>query len=153
MSMLANEETLMTSNDQSITLSTHRIIQRSSQMSKEIFLKDLTSHEIIKKKTEGYYFVLATIFFITTTILLILRIQNESIFNQMDTEQKNLLTGFSLFLTILALYYATTSYEKILKISGKFSEIEIPIKDLSEQTLYKFTKCMFAESELRKKEE
>ena len=152
MSSLANEEILMTSNDKSVTLTTHRVIQRDNQMTKEIFLKDVTSHEIIKKRG-SYYFVLAVIFFIPTIILLFLWSQNESPFNDMTDENKKFLIGAPAFLTILAAYYAMTSYKRFLKISGRFNEIEFSIKSFNEQALNKFINRLITESENRKKEE
>jgi len=54
MDSLKDEKILMISNDNSITLKTHRVFQRTETSNKEILLKNIISHEIVKRKMTYY---------------------------------------------------------------------------------------------------
>ncbi len=152
MSNLSKEEVLLSSNDNSITLTTHRVLQKTSKINKEILLKDIVGTEIVKRRST-YYIVLAIMFILLASFLYILKLQNKAPFDTMEESAINFLPGVSAFLAILAIYYTFTSTKKVLKISGRFNEIEFLITELSESSLSKFINQLTVESDNRKRED
>lgn len=138
------ENIILTSNDDSITLTNHRIIQRDSEINKEIFLKDIVSNEIIKKKSK-YYLILCGIFIILSFV---------TIQNVLENENFEIMPLFYILLILLVIstYLYFTKSDKYLKISGKYNFIEFSIKNLNESNLNKFRNTLLIESENRKKE-
>jgi magnesium-transporting ATPase (P-type) len=140
-----NTETIiLTSNDDSITLTNHRIIQRNSEVNKEIFLKDIVSNEIVRKKSK--YYLTLTIIFILASIFTIYSILESENFEIMP------LFYFILILLAISVFQYLTKTDKYLKISGKYNFIEFSIKNLNDSNLNKFRNTLLVESENRKKE-
>ncbi|AWM14979.1 hypothetical protein DI487_14715 [Flavobacterium sediminis] len=137
------EHIILTSNDDSITLTNFRVIQKSSDLNKEILLKDIVSNEIVKKKSH-YYLVLTCIFtslsiFTLYSILESKKLQNMPLFY------------FVFILFLISIYLYLSRIDKYLKISGKYNFIEFSIKNLNESNLNKFRNTLLIESENRKK--
>lgn len=168
MSALKNEQTLLNSNDGSITLTTHRVIEQSDSSNKEIMLSDFVSYEVINKKS-NYYKTLSIIFFLTSAIFgiwsLVKKQDNQRLGSklrdafQLDSisndQQMQIITGvfgFSVFLLFCSLVLFIRSGDKCLQINGKYNSLEFSVKDLRTQSLNKFIGTLLSESEKRKKE-
>lgn len=142
----------MSSNDNAITLTTHRVLQKSSESNKEIMLKDIVSHEVIKKRSKYYLFL--TVFFIT--LLIICTIFYFSQGGTIEYTEINTVTaiiGIFFILTLFALYLYIMTREKFLKLTGRFNEIEFPLNNLNKSSLNKFLNRLTVESENRKRED
>ena len=142
----------MTSNDNSITLTTHRVLQKTAEVNKEIFLKDIVSHEIIRKRHK-YFQILTFLFGIPTVFIYALYFSEASMFNRMSEGETISLLVISFVLTFLSAFYFLTTHEKFFRISGRFSDIEFSIKGLGQSGLNKFANRLSVESDNRKKEE
>lgn len=138
------ENIILTSDDDSITLTNIRVIQRNKEMNKEILLKDIVSNEIIRKKSK-YYLALIIIFTLLSTFSLYKILESENL------DQLQILY-FILFLLIYSVFLYLTKIDKCLKISGKYNSIEFSIKNLSESSLNKFRNTLLIESENTKTE-
>src|SRR5574343_92095 len=160
MALLSKEEIIMTSDDNAITLTTLRVLQKTSEVNKEILLKDIVSQEIIRKRS-GYYKVLSLVFGIPTFILWCLFVTKSRPFertidNMFDRTNENgeaEIIIIPLILTIISIYLLLTTSEKYLRISGRFNEIEFTIRDLSQSSLNKFLNRLTIESDNRKRED
>lgn len=140
MSNINSEEIILNSNDNSITLTTHRIMQREKGFYKEIFLSDVVSHMEIKKRIT-YYKVLSVILAIPVLLLL----GNQS----SDTEP--FLIFFCILLAI-SVILLLTRFENFLKISGRYNEIIFSIEKIDQSSLNKFITRLIVESENRKRD-
>jgi uncharacterized membrane protein len=145
---ISKEEIIMSSNDNSVTLTTHRVLYKTSTANKELLLKDMMAYEVIKKRA-NYYKVLLIVFGALTVLLYLLKISNSS---EVSEEQKNTPLIISAILTGISLVLFLDRTEKFLKISGRFNEIEFSLKDLSEKSLNKFLNRLSIESDNRKRE-
>lgn len=146
---LANETILMNSDDNSVTLTTHRVLFKTSNVNKEIMLKDLVSHEIIKKRA-NYYKKLLIFFGAITILAFIIFIANGPYAYVSDGTKVSIF--FPLTLTGIALFLFLDRTEKYLKLSGRFNEIEFSLSNLSESSLNKFLNRLIVESDNRKRE-
>lgn len=169
MSSLKNEEVLMVSNDGLVTLTTHRVLQKSKDSTKELMLVDFISYEIFSKRVK--YYKLLTIFFLIACIGTGIAAYYE---NEANTEflirNTNLALSFrehgtsyeedgwrkawlfSGFLFIIALLMFLLSKSKHVKLDGKFSSIKFSVKNLTGVDRDKFINGVIRESEARKKE-
>ncbi len=152
MSTLSKEEVILSSNDNSITLTTHRILQKTKDTSKEIFLKDILSHEVIRRRSK-YYLLVFVIFGILSLIQYLLYLQKSSPFNDPNEGETSAIPIIPALITGFALLFYLTTIERFLKISGRFNELEFSLKRLSQDSLNKFISRMAVESDNRKKEE
>jgi len=144
MDSLKNETILMTSNDNSVTLTTHRIFQRTETTNKEIQLKNIISHEIVKRKMT-YYKVLTVLFVLIALYL----------YFEMESNYNDAIVGLFWFCIILALISAIflfTTFKKSLRISSYFGVIEFSLSDIKSDSLNDFLNKMYHYAELRKKE-
>jgi len=167
MSNLSNEQTLMTSDNGLITLTTHRVLEKSSNLKKELLLSEFISYEVVTKRV-NYYKVLGIIFFVLSLVFgiwamiknqenqkFISRLQdafNRNGISNNDTLQA--ITGiftFSLFLFVISLLLYLTTGDKYLKITGRFSTLDFSIKNLGKTSLNKFTSALIVESDRRKR--
>ena len=152
MAGLSKEEIIMSSNDNSITLTTHRILQKSTQVHKEMMLKDILAHEIIKKRS-NYYKILSLFFGVLTIFLFILYFTKSSPFDLAGKTEILVMLIVPLILATISIFLLLSSHVKYLKISGRFNDIEFSLKNLSEQSLNKFLSRLIIESDNRKREE
>jgi len=152
MTPLSKEEIVLSSNDNSITLTTHRVMQKTSLVTKEMFLKDILSHEVLKKRPK-YYLIIFIIFGVLSLILSYLYLQKSSPFDNPEENATIVLLIIPISITFFACLFYIFTYEKFLKISGKFNEIEFSLKYLSQDGLNKFLNRLAVESDNRKKEE
>lgn len=144
MESLKDERIILTSNDNSVTLTTHRVFQRTDTNNKEILLKNIISHEIVKRKMT-YYKVLTLIFLLLTLYLYIV----------VESDYNNIVVGifwFSFIITGISSIFLFTTFKKYLKISSYFGEIEFSLSDIKSESLNDFLNKMYHYAELRKKE-
>lgn len=171
MSTLQNEMTLLTFNDHSITLTTHRLLQRTSTLNKEIMLTDFLSFEIVSRRSR-FFRGLLWFFVLTTTALGIWCFSVHQRASQWDEvaiarlrqlgsrgsdldEQIQISTGllgFSAVLLGISLLLFLIIRSRVLRISGKFSEINIPTAILKNDSLNRFVNTLVTESDNRKRE-
>jgi hypothetical protein len=168
---LKNESTVITSDDGSITLTTHRILQRDSQVNKEIMLTDYVSYETFGKRPR-YYKVLSILFLASGLIFGVLAYQQQQEISSFEgivrdqfyqwrsrgvspQEKLDLFTAlFVISLVLLSISLALWSIikKRMLRISGKYSQLEFSIDMVGRTSLNKFTLAIIAESDNRKKE-
>ncbi len=150
MTTFSNEEILLTSDDKAITLTNHRIIYKTPEVNQEMLLKDIVGHEIIKKK-EKYFLGLAA----AAVVALILYISSVRP-NNGERHGINVNVPPLVYLLIIlpfVFYFCYNAFQKkILKISGRYNNIEFSIKNLSQNSLDKFINRLSVESYNRKKE-
>jgi hypothetical protein len=150
---ISNEKTILVSNDSSITLTSHRVIQRDKNLHKEINLVDFLSYSIIKKRYT-YYKILSLIFGIITVSLISLIIATHEPSPYDDSERNGEIAVIVLipaFLALISILLLFTTSEKHMRISGKFNSLEFSIKKLSNTGLTEFLNTLSIESENRKK--
>lgn len=141
-----NEEILLTSNNNSIILTNHRIIYKTTVSNQEMFLKDIVGHEIVYKKSN--YFLGLAIAGIVVLILVMREAQfTTSRYGGGATNARILLILISIFLIG---YFRFT--KKLLKISGRYNNIEFSVRNLSQDSLNNFINRISVESDNRKKE-
>src|SRR5436190_21340764 len=70
---LSNERTLMTSDDGTVKLTSHRVIYQTKKTKHQLMLEDFESYEL-KKSHIGNYKLLTIIFSILTVLVLFIRI-------------------------------------------------------------------------------
>ena len=171
MSNLTHEQTIMSSNDGSITLTTHRILQRSPKFNKEMMLADFISYEQVNGKSR--YYKTLTLIFLSLAIIFGFVYNNK--LHDLETlrgrfnmafqstlgehmsidEQIQLYQGlFVLFAVLLgiSLLLFLSSSSRSLKITGKFSIIEFSTKWLRDTSYSKFLNAIVTESDKRKRE-
>lgn len=168
---LNQESTIMVSNDGLITLTTHRLLQRSRDINKEMMLADFISYEQIDKRN-GSYKTLSVIFLIATIVFGVIynnkvhesetltgRINlalHRTVGEQMSlNEELQLYGGLTTLAGVLlgiALLLLLLSNRKYLRIAGKYSAIEFSTKNLRNDSFSKFTNALIIESDKRKRE-
>jgi hypothetical protein len=168
---LNQESTVMSSNDGSITLTTHRLLQRSRDINKEMMLTDFISYEQ-KGKRNSYYKVLTIIFSVAAVVFGVVynnkvqesetlrgrfnMVLHSTFGDQMSiNEQLQLYGGLTTLAAVLfgiSLFLFLLSNRKYLRITGKFSSIEFSINNLRGESFSKFTNALITQSDNRKKE-
>lgn len=171
MSSLTQEQTLLSSDDGSITLTTHRILQRSPEINKEIMLADFISYEQINRRSP-YYKVLTILLLAASIILGIIYFnkvqESETLFGRFKMAyQSSLGSEFSIneqlqlfgsLFTASAILFGISlvlllySNHKSLRLSGKYSTIEFPIRRMKDSSFNRFVSTVITESDKRKRE-
>lgn len=145
MQTFPNEKVLMTSDDNSITLTTHRIFQRNVEANKDLLLKHIVSHQVIKRKK--LYYKLLTVFFLIMTFL---AYQN---LNPRYDEEIFILVLILVALSIISACFLFIIQNRYLKIVSYFGEIEFSLSNMDQSSLNSFLNRMYDEMEKRKKED
>ncbi len=145
MQTFPNEKVLMTSDDNSITLTTHRIFQRNVEANKDLLLKHIVSHQVIKRKK--LYYKLLTVFFLIMTFL---AYQN---LNPRYDEEVFILVLILVSLSIISACFLFIIQNRYLKIVSYFGEIEFSLSNMDQSSLNSFLNRMYDEMEKRKKED
>lgn len=150
--MSTTEKVIISSNDESITLTNQRIIQREKNVYKEITLDDFISYEIVRKK-HPYYKILVVFFtcLILITYYVLMYVDKPPL---QEVEMNNILNGFIYFFGLLlsiALLILLFSSDKYLRINGKFNSILISLKYLKKGNLDQFLRALTIQFENRKK--
>lgn len=145
MQTFPNEKVLMTSDDNSITLTTHRIFQRNVEANKDLLLKHIVSHQVIKRKK--LYYKLLTVFFLIMTFV---AYQN---LNPRYDEEVFILVLILVGLSIISACFLFIIQNRYLKIVSYFGEIEFSLSNMDQSSLNSFLNRMHDEMEKRKKED
>lgn len=145
MQTFPNEKVLMTSDDNSITLTTHRIFQRNVEANKDLLLKHIVSHQVIKRKK--LYYKLLTVFFLIMTFV---AYQN---LNPRYDEEVFILVLILVSLSIISACFLFIIQNRYLKIVSYFGEIEFSLSNMDQSSLNSFLNRMYDEMEKRKKED
>ncbi|THD33379.1 MAG: hypothetical protein DI588_05425 [Flavobacterium johnsoniae] len=145
MQTFPNEKVLMTSDDNSITLTTHRIFQRNVEANKDLLLKHIVSHQVIKRKK--LYYKLLTVFFLIMTFV---AYQN---LNPRYDEEVFILVLILVALSIISACFLFIIQNRYLKIVSYFGEIEFSLSNMDQSSLNSFLNRMYDEMEKRKKED
>ncbi|PZQ84328.1 MAG: hypothetical protein DI548_09880 [Flavobacterium johnsoniae] len=145
MQTFPNEKVLMTSDDNSITLTTHRIFQRNVEANKDLLLKHIVSHQVIKRKK--LYYKLLTVFFLIMTFV---AYQN---LNPRYDEEVFILVLILVALSIISACFLFIIQNRYLKIVSYFGEIEFSLSNMDQSSLNSFLNRMHDEMEKRKKED
>lgn len=149
-----NEETILSSDDKSITLTNQRLIYKTQEVNKELLLKDLVGHEFIQKKQN--LFLGSGIAAGIITYIMIYSVAHPGIRSigeaarEENSPHYSVLIGLLLTIVFIVSYFFKT--KKYLKISGRFNFIEFSVSDLSKDGLNTFLNRLSIESENRKKE-
>lgn len=145
MQTFPNEKVLMTSDDNSITLTTHRIFQRNVEANKDLLLKHIVSHQVIKRKK--LYYKLLTVFFLIMTFV---AYQN---LNPRYDEEVFILVLILVALSIISACFLFIIQNRYLKIVSYFGEIEFSLSNMDQSSLNSFLNRMYDEMQKRKKED
>lgn len=142
----------MSADDNSITLTTYRILQKTNTLNKEILLKDIIGHEVIKKHN-NYYKGLLLLFGIPTVLLyLIYFLHPETYANASDTELQTILSMPTIITSVAATLFFTR-LDRWIRITGRFNNIEFSIGKLGDSSVNKFLNRMTIESDNSKRAE
>jgi|GEM_PF-1916905 len=160
------ESTLLASNDHSIILTTHRVIQRTASLNKEIMLADFVVYQLIGERSR-YYRNLMLCFLGIALLLGIWVFRNyqnagdeayltaRTFFDggaYLDDLSEDIRTSTALFklftgLFIIAVFVFAFSKSRLLRISGKYSYIDVPLKHLKTSSYNRFINALVLESE------
>lgn len=171
MSNLKDEAIVMSSNDGSITLTTHRLLQRTREINKEVMLTDFLAYEQITKRSR-YYTILTIVFFIIATILVIYYNykvnSSETLRGRFDMTFRDNLSdhlsvkeqlevygscaAFATLIFVISFLLYLFSKCNFLKVVGKYSSIEFSTRNLKNDSFNRFTNSLVVESDKRKRE-
>src|ERR1035437_2886530 len=135
MGINGKEVVLLTSDDNTITLTNYRIIYKTAEITKEMLLKDLLSHEIINKRQDIFLGLT-----IVTGIAGYFFIKNERENNYSGGINLSVPPAFYILILLLTIFLVCyfNFIKKELKISGRYSSIEFSVRNLSTNSLNKF---------------
>lgn len=145
MQIFPSEKILMTSDDNSITLTTHRIFQRNANANKDLLLKHIITHQVIKRRK--LYYKLLTVFFLIMTFIAYQNLgpgYDEKVF---------IVVLILVGLSVISACFLFVIQNRYLKIVSYFGEIEFSLSKIDESSLNKFLNRMYDEIEKRKKED
>jgi hypothetical protein len=155
---LREEETLMSSSDNSVKLTSHRIIHESEQGRRQIMLEDFESIQL-KRSSIGAYGILLLIFVSITLGSIYMKITN-----YYDGQYLNKSVGISLFdafwedkafivllfvLMVLHFFYLISRRNTII-IIGKYNSIEFRVKNFKAASVQKMLNKLVEQSNKRK---
>lgn len=148
---LHDEKVLMYSDDMSVRLTTHRIIQQSQTTKNEIMLEDYENYEIRSAHIGNYK--LLTIIFVFTTVLLLfkrgveyLEYPDDMFFNSLVSY----LLVLSASLLAISIHFYWISRRYFVRINGKFGYIEFRIINPKKKSVPAFLDRLFAQSNIVK---
>ncbi|MEO8406348.1 MAG: hypothetical protein ABI480_17190 [Chitinophagaceae bacterium] len=161
---LSDESELLSANDSSVVLTTHRIIVVSEKGKDQMMLIDFVSCKMDRKNI-GNYGRLSIIFFVLTCLSGILlelsNIHYQQVLQQLNLAIKDsnnpyeqllkLLTWVFGILFLLSLLLRAMAKRVVLQITGKYNQLEFRVRN--EMTLSSFINKLMDESEKRKQEQ
>jgi hypothetical protein len=155
---LEQEEVLMSSSDNLITLTTHRIIHKADKGKEQVMLNDYVSYEL-KKNHIGNYRILTICFLITTIWLSAWNIyeyfQYREILKQVNLNFLYYLFGFPANLSFLfvgiSFCFQLISRRYIVRINGKYNHFEFRVRSLKRKSLLRFLEVLAEQSDKMKK--
>ncbi|OJW41643.1 hypothetical protein [Terrimonas ferruginea] len=160
------ESTLLVSNDHSIMLTSHRVIQRTTSLNKEIMLADFVGYELIGERSKYYRNLMLCFLGIAVLLGLWAFRTYQNAGNEAYITARTFLDGgaylddlsediqisttlFRLFtgLFIISVFVFAFSKSRLLRISGKYSYIDVPLKHLKTSSYNRFINALIMESE------
>lgn len=164
MSELNQEEILLSSDDGSVTLTTHRVIKETGETRSQILLEDFKNYELktihigyskILSKIITIIFLIITIFFILSRINLYLETRDlpynsdaglfEILFSGGNIYFVLSILGLSIFLFVIAKRH-------MIYINGRHNTIEIRVRNRSKKSLRRFLETLESQSDKIKKQ-
>ena len=150
---LSDEKTLMYSDDRSVKLTTHRIVQQGQTKNNQIMLEDYENYEIRSAHIGNYKFL--TIVFAITTVLLLIK-RGAEYLEYPDRIFFNFLSSYlsvlSAFLFVIAVHFYYISRRYFLRINGKFGHIEFRIVKKKKKSICKFLDTLVTQSNVFRKQ-
>ena len=155
---LSEEETLMTSSDNSVKLTTHRFIYESEKGRQQIMLEDFESFRL-KRSSIGSYGILLLLFLLFIFILTFSKIenyyQNPELFKRSDIGFFDFFlkdTGYIVMLFVLAIlhFFYLISRRNTITVIGKYNSIEFRVKNFKAASVQKMLNMLVKESNKRK---
>lgn len=155
---LSEEKTLMSSSDNSVKLTTHRIIHESERGRQQIMLEDFESLQL-KRSSIGAYGILLLIFVFITLWMIYMKVTG-----YYDDQYFYKSTGVSLFdvfwddkafivllfvLVVLYFFYLISRRNTIIVI-GKYNSIEFRVKNFKAVSVQKMLNKLVEQSNKRK---
>ncbi len=159
---LNEEETLMTSSDNSVKLTTHRIIHEAGGKREQVMLEDLETYEL-KDRSIGAYGVLLFFFSVLTAVVLFNTIQryneSRSLMKYIGRDDEPGLLGAFLrdpgsiimlcILIIIHIFYKI-SRRYMIRIVGKYNSFEFRVKSFKNSSVRRMLDKLVEQSKLRK---
>lgn len=156
---LSEERLLMISSDNSVKLTTHRIIHESSKGRQQIMLEDFESYQLICTSV-GYY---GSLLFIIIAIFLLIAsnsiIRYGSITSFLKSDPNLLIyllkdPGVLISLTVIMIVYFfyLISRRYFIKINGKYNSIEIRVTSFRNRSIKKMLDALVEQSNKIKQE-
>ncbi len=139
-----NESVLFTSDDNSITLTSQRIVLKTKESSKEILLKEFAGYEIVNKMEYRFLWVS-----LISLALFILSMMSNAAQGHSQFGLKQIVPFLATILFV-ALFFQLK--KKILKLSGRYNSIEFSINGLSEKSMTTFLDRLTKEATKRREE-
>ncbi|HEY6503771.1 MAG TPA: hypothetical protein VIZ28_07355 [Chitinophagaceae bacterium] len=155
---LNEEETLMSSSDNSVKLTTHRIIHESEKGRKQIMLEDFESYQLIRSSIGAYGYLLF-IFVVITILIAVDKITNyQSFYPIVGNFNNNLFSffledeGFMLLLVLLMVFhfFYLISRRYFIKVNGKYNSIEFRVTSLRNSSIRRMLSKLEEQSKLIK---
>ncbi len=140
------EETLMTSNDDSIVLTSHRLLHKNRYNTEEILLKNIVECKLYKKRYAMYLVI--TIVFAVLYFSKVIRYTNSNL-EWNNAAAQNVL---SILVSIISLIFYLSTHRKRLKVSDGIHKIEVPLEYVRLDSFKVFFTRLKCESYQRKKE-
>jgi hypothetical protein len=151
---LSNEQTLMTSDDGTVRLTTYRVIYQTEKIKRQLMLEDFESYELTKSHI-GNYSLLMVIFSILSLVMLIVRINEYFKYPQFlrsfrpafpEFLFRNFAFDVPLFLSLLSLLFLLIARRYYLRLNGKFDSLDIRINNPRRESVKRFLEIMTAQS-------
>lgn len=151
---IIEEKVLMVSSDNSVKLTTHRIIYESGKGRKQIMLEDFKSYEL-KSSFIGAYGILFSIFIGLTVLIAANKIINFISYRGTFIFYNNIFEffwddkGFLILLVLLIVVYFfyLISRRYYIKINGKDNSIEFRVTSLRNPSISKMLEKMLEQSD------
>lgn len=136
---LSEEKTLLFSDDRSVKLTTHRLIQEDHQRRNQIMLEDFENYEIKTAHIGNYAFLTFALWIVTMYFLVDVIIEYmDHRGRQFFTYSSSYFLVFAAFLLAISLYFYTISRRYFLRVNGKYGFIEFRIVNPKKKSVQKF---------------
>ena len=160
---LSEEKILMTSSDNSVRLTSHRIICESEGKREQVMLEDFESYELKNRSIGAYDFLLW--FIISVTVLIIFnkiknyydnrqflrRIGIDTHFGLWDIFREDMALLVLLFVLIIVHIFYLISRRYIIKINGKYNSFEFRVKSFRNKSVQRMLDKLTNQSKIVKK--
>lgn len=142
----------MVSSDGNILLTTHRLVDRTEIMDRQVMLKDILSCEVCYRKQTYYKVLTWTFLFIFIAAFLIILIYNKNCAAIPVDHALTYLSVPALFL-LLSVYSLFAFTRAHIRVTGKFRMLDLDIHAFKRDTIKNFMAELKLQSGNRKKEQ